>query len=924
MRSRLLAWVPIALAWSACGPLPLELVSDAGSRAEAVDADVLLGEFDGADASRPTTRTPRVRIDAPRMGAVLDGDSVRIEGTADDDRGIASVAVRVGPNQPLFAQSADGFRSWSVSAPLFGGALTIEAVARDLDGVESAPERVSVVRARVPPDDAPPVLAIVEPAPGSAPLSPLALVRGTASDDRAVVAIEVRRNGELLRERPVETSDFFAHWSRLVPLTPGVRNELVVTARDESGQEARATLVLEGRPSSDRLPPSLTLAAPSDGARFSAASLTVTGSARDDLGVREVKVRLARTPGGASAPVFGAYVPAETRDGFASFRAQLEAPPGALQIEVRAIDLNGLATTQQLRVVNERVEEFGDEVALPLRLHDDVTAPTLQLALTQKGIDEVFSEPIQREVRLLELDTTALITDAVTQIKTSCGTRWRENSEDPRHDCSATSYGKDRTPPIPWQQTPEYSMVRLLTMTPANVVVRGTSLGNLQSLADALDIGGGFHDILADTLGIPPTQEIVSTAAVVRALQEFWLATHPEVLPGARLPITLYDSMHQLAPLSERFGPRGDHPGLLDSAFPPRAQLFTDAFQMKLSATSNLRWMDGVRLSGAGMGALKDYIALVVDTTGPSYDDVLEFDFNDPARFDVLGLVPAPRADLRMLLRENTSFIRTCTGDSPTCRNNLPSSPARGYVWSNPRWQIESVVAGSAYYQYAERRGYTRTYNLLVVPAAIVTMGANGNPPGWSTFQTLLRLGDPPPAQYIWETISEVAQVALHNYARTVLPEGGVNVAFTLHNVNVGLSADAIRSAMRPRLQAQRAELSRKLLGDYRKNNGAVDFYYRRGADGAPYVYFVAASDPLPGGSYPYERPGFYADPALTTKRSQSAPDSSGDGAHEKLALQKGETVAYAEDEGGAVYRLRFIVGADPREIDVFVSKKVR
>src|SRR6185312_17357913 len=105
---------------------------------------------------------------------------------------------------------------------------------------------------------------------------------------------------------------------------------------------------------------------------------------------------------------------------------------------------------------------------------------------------------------------------------------------------------------------------------------------------------------------------------------------------------------------------------------------------------------------------------------------------------------------------------------------------------------------------------------------------------------TLLNLGDPPPPQYIWETIGEVGQVALHSFSGMTLPEGQVNVAFSLSNVNVGLSADGIRSAMRPSLQEQRAKLSDRLLGNYQQNNGTIDFFYQLGSDGKPYLNFVA------------------------------------------------------------------------------------
>lgn len=42
----------------------------------------------------------------------------------------------------------------------------------------------------------------------------------TARDDRAVVRMEVRRDGEVVEDRAVETDDFFAHWATLVALPP--------------------------------------------------------------------------------------------------------------------------------------------------------------------------------------------------------------------------------------------------------------------------------------------------------------------------------------------------------------------------------------------------------------------------------------------------------------------------------------------------------------------------------------------------------------------------------------------------------------------------------------------------------------------------------------------------------------------------------
>lgn len=882
------------------------------------------------DATPPGDAPPEVMLTSPKGGNAVADEPLTIRGIARDDHGIASVFVKVGPNVARLAQSDDGFATFSITTAVPQGTFDVEAYAFDTSGQKSAIDRITLVAPTKSSDNGAPTVTVTSPADGSAPLHSLVLVQGTASDDRGVVGMDVYRNGELLTERPVETDDFFAHWARLVPLTPGLDNVLRFVARDAGGREGETTITLFGRADVDRDPPELAVTTPPDGDTVQTDRLEVRGTANDNIGVREVKVRVGSVPPGASAVAYGPYVRADTTDGFATWSASLEVPVGRFTLEVRAIDLNGLGTTLELSLENAFVPTYAAEVEIPLRLRD-VTAPTLRFELDEQGVNDIISEDIQRDIVLLELETTELLTNAVNRIKESCGTAWRADNPDPGHDCSLTPLGRTygQAQGVPWQQSAEYSLVRILTMTPRNAVVAGTSIAELEGIANSLDVGGGFNQILAETLGIGITQEVVSTASVVRALQNYWMASHPEVRPGARLPITLYDGMNDLAPLRERFGPKGGHPGLLDPAFTPHSKVFDDSFKLVLGAQSNLRWMDGVDLSDARAKPAKDYIALIHDTTGPNYDDVLEFDFTDPKKFDVQGLVSAPKVDLRMTLEENPNWVNSCLpsrGGESACKNNLPTSPLAGYMWSIPRWQVETLIGGAAYEQYRTRSNYYREYRWLlgIIQAAEVTVGRDGNPPGWATFKTFLGIGNPPQPQYLWELILEVGQRALHNFSGISLPEGRANVVFTLEDIDVGLTASEIREAMRPELQKQRHTLSDRLLGDYRRNNGAVDFYYRRGADGLPYVFFVAESDPLPHDRYDYQKPGFFADPELTNKLSTKAPGTSGDSEHEKLRLLPGETTVYAQDDGGNVFRLRFVVGDDADEIRVFVARKVR
>jgi hypothetical protein len=185
-------------------------------------------------------------------------------------------------------------------------------------------------------------------------------------------------------------------------------------------------------------------------------------------------------------------------------------------------------------------------------------------------------------------------------------------------------------------------------------------------------------------------------------------------------------------------------------------------------------------------------------------------------------------------------------------------------------------------------------------------------------------LGDPPGDQYLWETVLEVAQVALHHTPWTDFAEGSASVAFTVRDVPVGLSGDEATEAVKPFLQEQAPLLSDLLLGNYRDGNDPVDVYYRRGDDGGAYLWFVSADDLPVGVEYPYAQPGLFADPDLGTKLSAAQIPGLRDTTHEKLAIGPGETVVYFADDEGQTYRLRAVMqDGDDGEIEVFVARRV-
>jgi hypothetical protein len=568
---------------------------------------------------------------------------------------------------------------------------------------------------------------------------------------------------------------------------------------------------------------------------------------------------------------------------------------------------------------------FGPEAEFTLRLNDKPADP-LTLNMNKAEVAELFG-PTAKDIQLIEVESKTLLTNTLNEIKNACGKAWEADDPEPNHNCDLTELGKTfKGPDNTWKTSPEYSLVRILTMTPANSRVDGTSIAGMQGLADALGIGGGFAQILAESLGIARTEEFITTPELVLALQRNLLATHPAVGgDGSSLPVNLEDALKDLTTLGAKLGPVGNHPGILAPGFQSFSEVLTADFEMIAQADSNLRLLDGIDLSAG-----KDYMSTIVDLTGPEFDNALEFDFEDPEKFSITGVAENPTVDMRFAVREHPTFINSCAGDD-ACQQNLPENEAMvkamwpGSAWAIDKWLLEAVIATGGREKYKSRM-FKKCYEVLFTCA----LGAEvsiGPPAGWASFDVFLNLGNPPKDQYVWELINEVAQVALHTPPSGDIAEGNANVEFTLFDIPIGITGAQVAEAVRPYLQMQAGKISELLLGDYKKNNGALDFYYRRGADGIPYLFFVTPAD-LPDGTPAdhHKNPGFFSCPAVTAdcKVSSLELGDAGDSSHEKVKLAPGDTTLYMQDDTGQIFRAAFTVpeSGDPVEIGVRVAAK--
>ncbi|MEM7155723.1 MAG: hypothetical protein AAF799_22930 [Myxococcota bacterium] len=551
--------------------------------------------------------------------------------------------------------------------------------------------------------------------------------------------------------------------------------------------------------------------------------------------------------------------------------------------------------------------EFGEEQRYTLRLNEDVPPP-LGLQMNRGEVEELFGE-FADEVQLIELDPSTMLQGTIAALRHACGTEWSTDAPDPEYDCSLTALGQSFGEDGQWQLSPEFALIRLLTMTPANVDVSGSSLQPVEETFEFPASPEVFSDVLADALGIARTDPIVSNGALVASLHENLVQSHPAVGGSGALEITLADALADFAPLAERYGASGPHPGfIVDDVY---GELFSPAFEMHVVAESNLRIVDGVDAS-AGKG----FATVVDDRVGPSFDDELEFDFSDPERFSIDGVIGDLLIDMRAGLPEDHAFVPSCI-DQVQCHGNLPGSPmSSNSVWGLEPWTLEYVVTAAAHRDYADRQ-FTGDYVNLDI-----FIGGE-NPPGWVEYDPGFAVGVDYDDHYIWEAVMEVFQIRLHDTPLGAIPEGGADVAFTLADIPVGLTGAEVTEALRPLLQDQASQLSDLLLGNHSEDDDPVDFYFRRANDGAVYLFFAAAEHRPEGAGYDYVDPGFFSDPDLTDKVSATQIDGVTDQAHEKVALTVAETTLYFADDTGQTYRAQIEMGMDDGEIEVSLAPRI-
>ncbi len=475
---------------------------------------------------------------------------------------------------------------------------------------------------------------------------------------------------------------------------------------------------------------------------------------------------------------------------------------------------------------------------------------------------------------------------------------------------------------------PAQNMRTLLRTTPDNAILDGTSMEELLGLSAVLGIPAARP--LAELFQVEITERVLPIDAAANALVEGLIGSHPSsqwragpvdadhpdgqwpVAPGS-LPITVGDVVTNFEGLPDRFAPAetewGTHPGFIEEA--SGFSVIDDQFAMTVKVNLNAIPYRGVDLT--------DGSRATVNSTGSQIESM--FATEDPDWMTIDGMVEDPYiAEMAVSIVENDSFVSI--GD---LRDPLPYG--NGSAWDLPPWEIERLVAAMAFDAAATVTAHDIVYE-LATGTDVFTGSLDES--GWLGFQTFNDVGNPPPPQYLWDLELELAQVRMHDGG---LAEGEADIAFTLHDVAVGVGADELVDKMQGNLGANPAAL-RELASAITENSvGAADFYYIRPppdaaeADAGDWLYFIHPGDlPLAenGGTtrpYSYVNPGFYADQGLANKVS-SVSESYGDVVHEKVRVEVGD-VLYISDDVGAVFEIDVLEKPSLHRVELQVTRRL-
>ncbi|UCD84959.1 MAG: VCBS repeat-containing protein, partial [Deltaproteobacteria bacterium] len=223
---------------------------------------------DNSTVSSPVNITvdytpPTVVITSPSPGDFLNTSTVTLQGTAEDDPGCGVALVLVN------GQTANGTYTWSLT--YFGepqGPNTYSVKAVDYCGYETDPP----VSVNITVDHTAPSVTITAPTSGAYFCTSTVIVSGTASDLISSISM-VKVNGI--------TAAGGESWTVTLTGLANGSNTIIATAYDKANNSAFSPPV---NITTDTLPPVVSILSPTDGGYVNSTTVTVSGTATDDIG----------------------------------------------------------------------------------------------------------------------------------------------------------------------------------------------------------------------------------------------------------------------------------------------------------------------------------------------------------------------------------------------------------------------------------------------------------------------------------------------------------------------------------------------------------------------------------------------------------------------------------------------------------------
>lgn len=465
------------------------------------------------------------------------------------------------------------------------------------------------------------------------------------------------------------------------------------------------------------------------------------------------------------------------------------------------------------------------------------------------------------------------------------------------------------------------NMQKLLRTSASVVDLSGTSMDELIELSASIGIPPA--SAIADLMQVGRAEPLIPIEVAAQVMVEGLVATHPNVqwrtgpvdeahpdgrwpVPAGAMPITLADVVYEFSDLRERFGPVRAAEGVVHPGFITEARglaVVHDRFQMRVKVSANSLPYKGVDLRAGAQAS--------VNALGSQIEHIFNTEADDWMHIE--GLIEHPKVQtLTVEVTESPLFFAPSRVREPIGFGDNP-------VWQQPPWVMERMVAQMARTTGSQKRAGCVEYT---VGAQTVVFQGCLDEVGWLKFETFNDIGTHPTPTYLWDIQLEMAQVRLHDGG---LAEGDATVAFTLHDLPVGVNAHELLEQIKANLAENPRALRELAAAINPTTEGAADFFYVHVSPeedpehAGDWLWFIIESD-IPYGPdgererpYSYAKPGFFTDEALTQRAGAPWPVL-GDTEHLKVAIQPGHQL-YVQDAEGAVYQLKVQPKPGPRRV---------